>query len=112
MRHSPKAYLWDVISAISAIQAFTRGKSLQEFQENLLLHSGVERQFEIIGEALTQLRRLDPALASRVPDMQRAIALRNILIHGYVVVRLDEVWKSIQDDLPTMREAVQQLFDE
>ena len=48
-----------------------------------MARSAVERQFEIIGEALGQLARLDPAMAERITDFRRVIAFRNILVHGY-----------------------------
>jgi uncharacterized protein with HEPN domain len=46
------------------------------------VRAAVERKFEVVGEALGQLARLDPELAARIPDYRRIIAFRNILIHG------------------------------
>ena len=51
-----------------------------------MLRAAVERQFEIIGEALARLRKLDPEVCSAVTDAGRIIAFRNILIHGYADV--------------------------
>ena len=48
-------------------------------------------KFEIIGEALNQLAKHDPALARRIPDIRDIIAFRNILIHGYAVIEHDQV---------------------
>ncbi|WP_223839911.1 DUF86 domain-containing protein [Saccharopolyspora pogona] len=42
----------------------------------------VERQFEIVGEALNQLSKVDADLAAKVPDLPRIVAFRNILIHA------------------------------
>ena len=62
---------------------FTAGRSFDEYGQDELLRADVERQFEIIGEALTQLRNGDPETAERVPDLRRIVAFRNILAHGY-----------------------------
>ena len=48
-----------------------------------MLRAAVEREFEIVGEALSQLAQLDPAVADRISDYRRIIAFRNLLIHGY-----------------------------
>jgi uncharacterized protein with HEPN domain len=54
--------------------------------KSALLQSGVERQFEIIGEALGQLAKVDQQLASRITDFQKIVSFRNVLIHGYADV--------------------------
>jgi uncharacterized protein with HEPN domain len=59
----------------------------------------VERQFEIIGEALSQMLRLEPALESEVPSSKRIVAFRNRLIHGYANIAHDVVWGILQDSL-------------
>ena len=78
----------------------------------LFLSSAVERQFEIIGEALHQLSRQDQELARRVPDLPRIVAFRNRLIHGYSVIDHDVVWNTATTDLPALRERLDELLGE
>jgi len=51
-----------------------------------MLRSAVERQFEIIGEALGTLARIDATIAARNPELRDIVAFRNILIHGYAIL--------------------------
>ena len=57
-----------------------------------MLRSAVERQFEIIGEAFTGLRRVDPSLAATIPDLPRIVAFRNVLIHGDLTPVFSSTW--------------------
>lgn len=52
MRRDPRAFLWDALSAAEAIQTFVQGRDARQYVVDALLHSAVERKFEIIGEAL------------------------------------------------------------
>ena len=54
-------YLWDVRDAADAILRFVEGVSFQDYCERDIVHSAVERKFEILGEELSQLRKLDSA---------------------------------------------------
>lgn len=110
MERDPRKYLWDAREAADAILRFTRGKTLDDYRSDALLSSAVERQFEIVGEALAQLARLDPALAERVPDHRRIIAFRNILVHGYAVVDRARVWHVVEEDLPGLRAVLNELL--
>ncbi len=51
-----------------------------------MLRSAVERQFQIISDALNKLSRLDPATAAEISDLPRIVASRNVLVHGYAVI--------------------------
>jgi uncharacterized protein with HEPN domain len=82
LRRDAKSLLWDARDAGRAITDMTAGKSFADFDSDLLLRSAVERQFEILGEALNRLARLDATLAARIPDLRHIVAFRNILIHG------------------------------
>jgi uncharacterized protein with HEPN domain len=81
----------------------TSGKDFAEFNKNLMLRSAVERQFEIIGEALGTLARVDQVIAARIPELKDIVAFRNILIHGYAVIDRARVWRVVEHDLPRLR---------
>ena len=92
------------------IAAITAGKSFADFDRDIVLRSAVERQFEIIGEALAQLARIDAATAQKVPNLRQIIAFRNVLIHGYATVDPARVWRVIEDNLPPLRAALATLL--
>ena len=110
MQRDPKSLLWDAHEAAEVIAAVTAGKNFAEFDRDIVLRSAVERQFEIIGEALAQLARIDAATAQRVPDLRQIIAFRNVLIHGYATVDPARVWRVIEDNLPPLRAALAALL--
>jgi uncharacterized protein with HEPN domain len=80
------------------------------YQQDVLLRSGVERQFEIIGEAPGRLFKIAPELSSHMPDAPRIIAFRNVLIHGYATISNKLVWSVVSDDLPALTVAVDALL--
>ncbi len=75
-----------------------------------MLRAAVERQFEIIGEAFTGLRRLDTAVAVQLPDLPQIIAFRNVLIHGYASINHRIVWDAALDALPRLQATLTQLL--
>lgn len=111
MRRDPRAYLADALSAIDSISAFVRGRSLADYDVDELLRSAVERKFEIAGEALNQLSKIEGELAARVPGLRQIVGFRNILIHGYAHVDNVLVWQTI-NELPELRAVLAALLDE
>ena len=103
MRRDPRCYLWDALKAAEAVQTFRHDKTYEAFIEDDLVRSAVERQLEIIGEALSQLAKVDPQMAGNVAELRRVIAFRNILVHGYAAIDYDTVWRLIQDKLPELQ---------
>jgi len=79
----PRAYLHDILTAADAISAFLADADFDVYVENDLVRSAVERKFEIIGEALSRLARVDAVMAGRVSRWRDIIAFRNIIAHGY-----------------------------
>jgi len=104
-------YLWDARAAADRIVRFTAGRSFADYRADEMLRAAVERQFEIIGEAFTGLRRRDPDLARTIPDLPRIVAFRNILIHGYASVDDRLVWDVAERYLPDLRTQLQCLLD-
>lgn len=112
MQRDARAYLWDVREAATAIQGFIAGIEFAAYADSPLLHSAVERKFEVIGEALNQLARHDPDLALRIPETAQIVAFRNLLIHGYAVVEHGRVWRVARESLPGLVDRVNVLLDE
>ena len=112
MHHDAPAYLWDIQTAADAILTFIAGLDAKAYAKSEVVHAAVERKFEIIGEALSQLSKLDPDLARRIPDSRQIIAFRNVLIHGYAKIEHDRVWQTAETSLPGLRAAVAALLDE
>ena len=104
--------LEDIRDAASFVLEVTASQSLEAYCDNRLLRQAVERNFEIIGEALNRLARLDPQTAARVGEVPRIIAFRNILIHGYDVLDHEVIWNVIQNDLPPLLQRVTILLQE
>jgi len=111
MRLESKKLLYDVLQAADLLAEFTEGASLDDYLGSALLRSAVERQFEIIGEAIGQLSKIDLVAARRIDGYQRIIAFRNWLIHGYAVIDDRTVWDLLQARLPQLRE-VKALLDD
>jgi uncharacterized protein with HEPN domain len=112
MKREPRAYLWDVRDAADHILEFTREIQIESYLDDLMLRSAVERQFEILGEALNQLSKVAPEIANRVPDLPQIVSFRNLLIHGYATVDHQTVWDTIQTHVPGLRQCVVNLLDE
>jgi len=92
MQRHPRAYLWDAREAAQAIQAFTASLDEAAHTANDMVQAAVERKFEIIGEALNQLSKIDASIATRIPDLAHIVAFRNQLIHGYATVCAATAW--------------------
>ena len=68
-----RAYLWDMLTAAQAVMAFVQGKTLDDYLDDLMLRSAVERQVEILGEAA---RRVSPAFQDLHPEIPWRIISR------------------------------------
>jgi len=107
-----RKYLFDIVQACEALREFTAGRTLHDYLHDRLLRSGVERQFEIIGEALNQARQLDPSLETQITHARRFVGFRNVLIHRYSSISSEVVWGVIEGDLPNLEGEVSRLLNE
>lgn len=110
MAHSPAKLLADIIAAGEAIESFTANRSRQQYGADLLLRSAVERQLEILGEAIRRLEILDITLVARISEYRRIIGLRNIIAHGYDGVDHDIVWQVVETKLALLLAEVRLLL--
>jgi len=100
--------LWDMLEAARQVLEFTRGVSLAEYSENLMLHLAVERAIQIIGEAAN---RVSPSFQQAHPEIpwRRIVAQRNVLVHEYGDVEHALIWDLTQRYLPSLVEQLKIL---
>lgn len=110
MRLEAKKYLYDIQQAATLLAQFTTGKYFQDYVDDAMLRAAVEREFEIIGEALAQLARLEPILITMISQHRSIIAFRNILIHGYANVDDRLVWDVVETKLPVLSREIDALL--
>jgi uncharacterized protein with HEPN domain len=87
-----------------------RAKRLRDFRNDIQLRSAVERQFITIGEALQQLLRVEPVLASSFTDSRRIVNFRNVMVHGYAQIVPDTVWGVVETGLAVLHDEVKQYI--
>ena len=109
--HEINKYLFDIAEACDLIEQFTRGKTFDDYQQDPLLRSGVERQFEIIGEALNRAIQNNPSLGNLISNSSRIISFRNRLIHGYATIANEVVWGVIETNLPVLSREIRELLE-
>lgn len=85
---------------------------MNEYYDDHKLQAATERNFEIIGEALNRLSRIDIKTVERLGPYREIISFRNILIHGYDTINAERVWQVIQNNLPELINKVELLLGE
>lgn len=103
MHADARKLLWDAQQAAERIARFSAGKTYRDYDADEYLRSAVERQLEVIGEALNQLARIDAQVANQIPGLPRIVSFRNVLIHGYATVDSRLVWGVIETSLDPLR---------
>ncbi len=111
MTDALKQRVHDAINACQAIESFTSGVSLDEYSDNLLLRSAVERQFEILGEALNLASAANPEIETNLPDLRSIVGMRNRIIHGYDSVDEEIVWDAVKTHIPPLLKSLSSMMD-
>jgi uncharacterized protein with HEPN domain len=105
-------YLYDSKEAAAAILRFVHDKTVDDYARDELLRSGVERKFEMIGEALNRVSRDNPTVRDKIREHRHIVSFRTILAHGYDSMENRIVWGIIEEDLGKLLEDVQRLLAE
>lgn len=95
--------LYDIKIAIDEIYLFleTGPRNLENYRQNFLFKRAIERNLEIIGEAINRILKYDPEFP--IDNARRIVGLRNQIIHGYDSVSDDSIWAIITDQLPKLK---------
>jgi len=104
-----KAYLKDIELSITEIYEFLpKERNFIAFQKDLKTLKAVERNIEIIGEAMDRIIKINPSI--QITDSRKIVDTRNRIIHGYDTVSSDVIWLIVNRYLPILEEEVKQLL--
>jgi uncharacterized protein with HEPN domain len=109
MNEDLRKYLWDIYQAIVRLEKATAEPlDIEQFSRNEVLINAVERNFEIIGEALKRALQIEPGLV--VTDTRKIIGLRNILSHNYDEVEPVNLWGTVKKNVPVLKSEVEAIL--
>jgi uncharacterized protein with HEPN domain len=110
MNDTTKKLLFDVIDSGRSIQSWCAGRTYSQYESDRIFRRAVEREFEIIGEALNRLSELDATIADQIGELPRVVSFRNRIIHGYDSVDDAIVWGIVSTHLPRLLSQVETLL--
>lgn len=112
MDNEIKAWLYDILNAIMEIESFfnDRPKDFINYQNDLRTKRAVERNIEIIGEALNRILKRDETI--EIKNSRKIVDARNRIIHGYDSVSDDVIWGIVVRHLPILQIEIQTLLEE
>lgn len=108
----PDFYLELALLALRKVPVFIASRALKDYLGDFMCQAAIERQLEIAGDALGQLRKVDPALFQRIQQGHKVVAFRNVLAHGYASLDHDEVYKVATTDAPVLLRSLEELLKE
>ena len=112
MDDSISKHLHDILDAINEVESFfgDKPKYFGEFCDDLCLRRAVERDIEIIGEAMNRILKEDRDIA--ITNSRKIVDARNYIIHGYDSLSADILWSIVINHLPKLKEEVQSLLEQ
>jgi uncharacterized protein with HEPN domain len=111
MPRSAAAYLLDIVEACDAIETALRGVDLAKYQSARLIRSAVEREFIIIGEAVSALARIEPVLSAGISQARMIVDFRNQLTHAYPSIDDEAVLAIADHEIPVLRRECEGLLE-
>ena len=107
-----QVWLFDILNSILEIESFVdfEETNFQDYSSDVKTKRAVERNLEIIGEAVNRISKKDKNL--EITDKRKIISVRNRIIHGYDQVSDELIWSIITQYLPVLEKEVRQYLNE
>jgi uncharacterized protein with HEPN domain len=109
MQLEAQKFLYDINESIDSINLYLIDKrDFNIYQNDKLLRRGIERELEIIGEAVNKLLKIDPTL--KIDNARKIVDLRNWVIHGYDKIDDVVIWGIVSRQIPLLKKQVEELI--
>lgn len=104
-------YLYDVKIAIDEIESYfiSREKRFEDYSKDILLKRAIERDLEIIGEAINRILTIEPSFP--IQNARKIVGLRNQIIHAYDNVSDENIWGIVINHLPNLKSEIENLIE-
>lgn len=102
-------YILDIQSVIQEIETVKTktDNNFVSFESDIILQRAIERDLEIIGEAIRKIIEIDPAI--KITSAKNIIGLRNIISHAYDSIEPEMIWGIIQNNIPVLAEEIEKI---
>lgn len=111
MSEEIKKYLYDIFTSVESIENYLGNeRDFNKYADNKMLRRAVERELEIIGEAMNRIDNLDPNI--HITSKSQIIGMRNRVIHGYDKIDDGLIWGTIVRHLPILKKEINYLLNE
>ena len=106
-----KKHLVDILNATIEVESFFADvpKLFQNFQNDMLRQRAVERNVEIMGEAINRILKVDPTF--ELPNAKAIVNTRNRVIHGYDSVTTEFLWSLIIKHIPALKKDIEKILE-
>jgi len=109
MERQINKFLQDIVNSIDSIDSYTeQTKTFADYKNNKLVRRAVERELEIIGEAMRRVLEFDPEI--KITNPKGAVNFRNRISHGYDTIDDSIVWGLITRQIPSLKSEVETLL--
>lgn len=111
MPRDPRKYLQDIVSCCAFVIEFAHDRSIENYKRDRGFRSAVERELQVIGEAVMQLARGTPDIAAKITEYESIIGFRHVLVHGYDSLDANTVWDVVENKLDQLKSEAESLLD-
>ncbi len=106
-------WLYDIQQALNEIDSyFDNTITFKVYKNHIMLKRAVERDLEIIGEAINRIIKTDDSFKNKITDAVEIVGFRNQVIHGYDTVSDEIIWSILKDHLPLLKKEINLLINE